>query len=341
MARKSKQRKQKNKQAAKKAVKGPEQQKRAPYKPGTSNRRVVQAAASSNTPAGSLNAMKKSKAMHEMVCSVSDPFCYKARLAKWPDGQGGGTLAMQLRSRQTLTVFSASAAGNLIQFTGDLPFSILEVAAFASPTYTLNPTISSAGVADFITYAGAYRIVTWGIVIRNVAPATTSSGTVIVRKLSKQFPISATPNRGLMQGSEVQEFPVYPGMEVSVIAKTAGNNARSFVAQNTNTTVVNGGNWETIQVELLNSSVAAGAVALDIEYVYNVEIQLNPNNASMHEFIPPSAPHVPAVITASNAVINKATTVIEGGMRSAGEHILGKVEDFFASAGTDLLAMLF
>jgi hypothetical protein len=334
---KTKQGKKKAKNGKRKSKTGAaQQQQRAPQNPGSSNRRKIVG----GKPSSMHNAMKNSKALHELVCSVTDPFCYKARLAKWPDGQGGGTLAMQVRGRQPLSPIGTSG-GQWAQFTCDLPFSILVPASFAFPTWTLAANYSTVNMADFVTYTGAYRIVTAGIVIRNTAPATTSSGTVLIPKLSKQYPISSTPSQGLMVGSEVQEFPVYPGMEISCIFKTSGNTSRSFVPQNTSTTIVNGSNWETIQVELLNSSVANPAIALDIEYVYNVEIQLAPGSASLHEFVPPSAPHVPTVVTASSAVINKATTILEGGMKSAGEHILGKVEDFFSSAGTDLLAMLF
>jgi hypothetical protein len=309
---------------------------RPPYKSGANNRRSIMPRATSNTMS---NSIKSSKAVHEMVCSVTDPFCYKARLAKWPDGQGGGTLAMQIRGRAPLLNLG-TAGGNLIQFAGMLPYAYFNAASFATSTYTMSSTWFTVAAPDFAVYASTYRIVTWGIIIRNVQPANTASGTVIIRKLTRPADTGTTQPQGSMYGSEVTEVPIYPGMETSVVAKPSGNVSRNFASQNVpNGSTTNTG-WDFIQVEVLNNSGAAATIVLDVEYVYNVEVTLFSTYQSMHEFIPPSAPANAVVTSAASAVINKASTIVEGGVKAIGSHVLSKVEDFFEAAGTDLLAML-
>lgn len=333
--RQNKQNKKKKNPTTKQKLKKTQQdvRNRAPYTAGSATTRR------STMPTKGMGQLAKS--VHEQVCAVTDPFCYKARCAKWPDGQGAGTVAFQIRGRTTLgNVLAVYTTGNMIQFTGDLPYSNLTPTSATSTTFTMATNYNiTAGTVDFVQYAAKYRIVSWGIIIRNVLPANSAQGTVIVRKISSQATPTQVINNASMYGSEVTEVPLYPGMECTVIAKTAGNTGRAFVAQNTNSTIVNGSNWDTIQVEILNGPTLP--TCLDIEYVYNVEFQLTTGNLGLHQFVPPSAPSVPKIMAASTAVTNKATTIVEGGVKAIGQHVLSQVEDFFSQAGEDLLAALF
>lgn len=328
--------KKKKSSKAKNAAIQQEQKNRPPLGNAANTRRSIVP----KGPANNAAIMKSSKALHEAVCSVTDPFCYKARLAKWPDGQGGGTLAMQIRGRMSHTAM-AGAGGNFTQFGGMLPFAYMSAASVAAGAYTMPAAWTTVNAADFVSYCGTYRIVTWGIIIRNTQPATSTSGTVIIRKVTNPVATAGTQIAASMYGAEVTEVPVYAGMETSIIAKPMGNVPRNFVAQNAANPATNNTGWDFIQVETINNTSTAGLVLLDIEYVYNVEITLLPAFHTLHEFIPPSAPAIPVVSTAASAVINKATTIVEGGVKAIGSHVLEKVEDFFSTAGTDLLGMLF
>lgn len=306
---------------------------RAPYTPGQNQRVAVKR--------GNPN-LRLKQSVHQKACGITDPFCVHARCAKWPDGQGAGTVAFQIRGRRPLSTNTTNwTTGAIAQFTGDLPNSFLTSASNNGSAWTMAAAYVDTTVGTgFTTYAGRYRIVSWGIIVRNVQPAQTAQGTLLVRKLNAQMAVGATIANGVMYGAEVTEFPVYPGMEISIVAKTQGNTARSFVDQNTTTTIVNGPMWDTIHVELLNGYATGGAV-LDIEYVYNVEFQVVLAQVAVHEFVPVSAPKAPHLTLAAETVMNKASSIIEGGAQKAGATILSHVEDFFAQAGTDLLAALF
>lgn len=306
---------------------------RAPWAPGQNQRVAVKRG---NPSQGAR------KSVHQKACGITDPFCIHARCAKWPDGQGAGTVAFQIRGRRQLSTGTLNYLnGALVQFTGDLPYGLLATTSNDGSNWTMTTTYTDITVGTgFTTYADNFRIVSWGVIVRNVQPATNAQGTVIVRKLNKQLAVSATFANGNMYGAEVAEYPIYPGMEISVVAKTQGNSARTFVAQNTNTTIVNGTNWDTIHVELVNAYNSTSTVC-EIEYVYNVEFQTKPAQIAIHEFVPVSAPMQPQLVHAANTVMNKAASVMEGGVQKAGATILSHVEDFFSQAGTDLLAALF
>lgn len=306
----------------------------APYKPASAirNREIRSSTKKQPVP----------RSVHQKVCGITDPFCIHARGAKWPDGQGAGTAPFQIRGRLSVnTGITNNVNSNLFQFSGDLPYALLTPLSNSATIWTMNATYTDVtSSTNFTTYFQYYRIVSWGIIVRNILPATTSQGTVLIRKLNRGQVVSGQIVNATMYGSEVQEYPVFPGMEISVIAKTQGNIARSFQGFNTNTTIVNAPNWDTIQVELLNGAASTNGV-LDIEYVYNVEGQLAASQAVLHEFIPPSAPKLPAITNAADTVLNKATSIVEGGIKTVGSTILGHVENFFEQAGTDLLASLF
>lgn len=305
---------------------------RAPYKPSANSRKPIVSGRKQPVP----------RSVHEKVCGITDPFCIHARGAKWPDGQGAGTAPFQIRGRLSInTGITNNVNSNLYQFSGDLPYALLSPSANSGSIWTMNAAYTDVtSQTNFATYFSYYRIVSWGIIVRNVLPATTSQGTIIVRKLSRGVTPGAQQNNSIMYGTEVQEFPVFAGMELSMIAKTQGNTARAFVALNTTTTVVNGSNWDTIQVELINGAANTNGV-LDVEYVYNIEGQLALSQAVLHEFIPPSAPKLPQLTNAADTVLNKATSIVEGGIKNVGSTILSHVENFFEQAGTDLLASLF
>jgi hypothetical protein len=311
------------------------QKSRAPYAASTNMARSI------TKPGRNLKNNNLGKSVHEQVCAVTDPFCYKARCAKWPDGQGNGTVGYQIRGRQVLvTVAAGDTTSGAIQFTGDLPFSVLKALTISAGTITWAATYSGTpGGLDFLNFASKYRIVSWGVVVRNTLPANTAQGSVILRKLTTQFIPGSTQASASMYGAEVSEYSLYPGAEYTMISKPTGTAARAFSAQNTGSTLVNGGSWDAIQVEAFNA--APNTTVCDIELVYNVEFQLVTSQLSLHEFIPPSAPHVPKIVEASSAVVNKATTIIEGGIKAVGQHVLSHVEDFFSSAGEDLLGLLF
>lgn len=281
--------------------------------------------------------LTKQPAFKEAVCAITDPFCYRARNAKYPDGKGGGTLAMQVRGHSSMTTGTTNyTTGSLKLFQGALPYGAINGLTNTGSAWTLSSGWADiTGSTNFQAYTNTYRIVSWGIVVRNLLPSATASGYVVVRKLSHAPAASSTSTNAVTYGSEVCTYPVYAGMEVSIIGKPSGIDSTSFQAQNTTTSVTAG--WDAISIELVGGPTSG--TPLDCEFVYNVEITLADANLALHEFIPPDAGPQAKVTTVASHIQSKVSSVVEGGIDKFGAHVLSKVEDLAGDALEGLAAL--
>jgi hypothetical protein len=287
-------------------------------------------------PQGQMDKSAKLGAV-ESVCSITDPFCRKARLAKWPDGQGGGSVAYQIRGHQQFVSYANGT--NVVYVAGGLPYGLIQAASTVGG-YTLQGAYSLVpGSPSFVTYADTFRITSWGIIVRNILPALTASGFVTISKQSDMPPVSAVIPSGEVFGSDVMSAPVSAGMQLSAISKPLGGLSRVFATQNTGTTETRG--WEVLKIEL--QGAPASLTCLDIEFVYNVEFTLAAANIGFHQFAKPDAPHNPTAITAASHVTNNISTLIEGGVEAVGKAVLSQAESTLttlASKGMGWLAAL-
>lgn len=275
------------------------------------------------------------KTLHEKVCAITDPFCVNARMSKWPDGQNGASLAYQIRGHASISNFVASA-GSLTYISGSLPYSYLTAFSYAASAYTMQVNyFPSPGSSSFVSYAGLYRITSWGVVIRNLLPALTAQGYLTISKQG----IMPSPNSvifsGGVDGSEVETHPLSAGFEVAVIGKSTGTDSRAYQAQDSVTTKKLG--WDIIKIEV-SGSVPTVTPAIDIEFFYNVEFSLNAGNLGLHQFIPPAPLQSVKLAEAANASISKLGSIATGGVEAVGAKVLSKVasavEDFAADAFT-------
>jgi hypothetical protein len=260
------------------------------------------------------------KTIHESVCAITDPFCPRAKNAKWPDGMGGSTLTMQVRNHD---VIATGAAGAGMRFYGaSLPFS-KGTAAYSGGVYTMSSAyVDTTSGSSFATYASAYRVVTWGIIIRNLPPALTACGYVIITRLSGMPALNTSFNEGLVTGGLVETHPLYAGAEIHVIGKPSGTGARAMQLENIATTQNLG--WDIIKVEIVGGPVSTNCV--DIEVVYNVEFVLAEGSTAIHQFVQPHAPSAPKAIEAANLVTTRVNTIVAGGVEKVGSKIMDSVE---------------
>jgi hypothetical protein len=275
--------------------------------------------------------------LHEQVCSVTDPFCKGARMSKWPDGNNGASLAYQIRGHYPITNITA-AAGNLVYVSGSLPYSFLVATSYAAGSYTMNSAFSTpSGSAPFISYAGTYRVTSYGIVIRNLLPAQTAQGYVTISKQGVMPSTGAVIASGDLFGSEVETHPLSAGFEVSVIGKPQAQ-ARLFLNQDTTTTKNLG--WDIIKVEIAGS-VASATQTVDIEFFYNVEFTLNATNVGLHQFIPPAPVTSTKLAEAADATIGKLGSIATGGVEVVGSKVLSAVSTAVENIASDAFTWLF
>jgi hypothetical protein len=277
-----------------------------------------------SVPRGPGNARKMDHM--EQLCSVTDPFCYKARNSKWPDGLGAGTMTLQVRSHQGMQVLGTAGVG-IGYFSAALPFNGYQASSQsggAGATYTFPAANAEVGGdANFKLFTQNFRVVSWGAIIRNILPALTAQGFMSVSKVNTAPALSSTSELvGTTYGSEVQTVPLQAGTQVTVIGRPIGVEARQFVPQSTSTSVLTGTGWDIIKVEIFGGPATNNLVCLDVEFVYNVEIQVTDVYTPMLQMAPPNAPNKPQVVKASTDVFQNIGTIIEGGVEQVGAKVV-------------------
>jgi len=234
--------------------------------------------------------------MVETVCSIVDPFCTKARGAKWFDGMGESTIPFQVRGH--ISGVAVTGGGAIYGFTPGVSTTYFYQASLIGGTYTWGAAYGGApGVGFIVTNCSAYRVVTAGLIIRNVLPALTAGGYIIVTRVPKLALLGATQAAGNVYAVEVATHPIVSGMEIPVLFRPLGSSSRSFTAFEPLNTTYPGGQFDAIQIEMVGAPVG---VCLDFEIVYNIECLVNEVNASLLQLVPVTAPSNPLVVSMAN-----------------------------------------
>lgn len=250
----------------------------------------------------------------EMICAVTDPFCQKAKGAKWPDGLSEGSLPGQIRGHLSITTLGN---GGYLVFcfpavsTGYLPPQSHGSGYLMATTYALAP-----GYNAIAAYAADYRIVSAGIIIRNICPALTTGGYMILTRMATVPAVSTTIADGNVYGVETATHALCAGMEIPVTFRPLGSSARAF-------TPIAGGavypasGFDCVSIELVGCP--ASTAMIDIEFVYNVEFTLTAANVALQQFLPTAAPESPVMVKIANQASTTLSSLAHTGVEAFGK----------------------
>jgi len=279
---------------------------------------------------------RPSHSLKEAICAITDPFCPLARGAKWPDGNGGETLTMQLRSH--LTVPTLSSGGNISILSCNLPYALNAAGSYATGSYTLGAAYLDAtgGTGtNFTTYANEYRITTAGVIIRSTLPALTAQGYIILSRMTQMIAPSTVVPAGLTTGTDVVTHPLRAGLEVPFTFRTVGSDAHMFYAQNTTTTTI--ANWDALKIEIVGAPASTTAV-VDIEVVYNIEFTLPATQQGLSQFIRPDVPFNPQLTAASTRLANAAAGPVYDSVEKLSEKFMAMASEAIVKGAVSFMA---
>jgi hypothetical protein len=273
----------------------------------TNNKDVRRPARIRSKPSSTRNV--SGKALVRRTCAIVNPFCPAAKGSRWPDGLAMNTIAEQLRGNFTIPSDSAGYATTC--FCAGLPYGYLQTYSRVGQAVTFNSAFTSYGTSLAATYAQAYRIISFGCVVRNVASATNSSGLVTLGTVGVCPGPSSTITVGLEKYLEQAVVALQPGMEYSWISKPIGANAFSFT--NPVSTAAGGqmALWTSLIVEVTGGPTSQPTV--NVEWFVNVEFTL-PQGSAMADLAPPGASEEPFLIRSANRVIRNVGSLLEGGV---------------------------
>jgi hypothetical protein len=251
---------------------------------------------------------------HKRICSLVDPFCKDALGGQWPDGNGSSTLTYRSHS---LTPYSTFANGGTVVFTSPLlAYDTLPASSYIAPTYFC-ATYTGPGNAAVNPYVREYRFVTSGIIIRNILPALTATGTIIVTRMNA-FPIAGQPiAEGNLVGPSVTCYPIVAGMEIPLIFRPMGMAARDFALNNgTDQTGPFNLTWEVIKVEVVGAP--ASTPTITIEKIHNIEMSIVFTQAGLAQFTNNNQIISQPLQTIANKITNSLGDVAYSSLKSFG-----------------------
>lgn len=262
------------------------------------------------------NMVVKSKL--EMLKTMCNPFNTASLGCKYPDGQVGYTIPIQVRG---MNIPPTLAGGNgFYCFGTGYPCNYIQAFQYTAPNYDLQVNWSATYINNtlgaMITNGCTLRPVCGGIVIRCIQSAMNAQGTLIVSKFPEYIAANSQYTSAGMYG-EVKLYPITAGMEVCVLFKPTGVDAHKFSGLNTGTTE-SAYQWDYIGVEVVGAS--ASTSVLEFEYIVNYEVAVNAASQSYSAFATKSKTDT-VLTTATRSIWTEASSIIEGGVEAAGRYL--------------------
>jgi hypothetical protein len=229
---------------------------------------------------------------------------------------------------------------NAFVFTANAPFGWFGTTATTATTATLDLQYNTYKASSMLaTYGQEYRIVSFGLIARCVASATTASG-VATFGTTGTVAFGTVLSLGSELYDEVAMKAIAPGMEFSWISQPRGTGARSFVPISAATPATST-DWTTLVIEL--SGTPSNAVVLNIEWFMNVEFTLK-LSSGLASIAKPNPPKIGMAETAVSKVHSSLGSFIEGGVKQVEQSVAKHASDALASLvgdPLDALAALF
>lgn len=265
----------------------------------------------------------------EKICAITDPFCAVARGAHWPDGLGYATVPYPNRCHIPLHV-NTSTLGSITYITPvNLPWGCLKSLTAGTTTYTMDTSNTSiTGSINLGANFSGYRVVTAGIVIRNLASVMNTRGYLIISRMSSVPAFGATIPAMVVSNPEVMTVPIVPGMEIPLVHRPLGTTSRDFLPFVTNVAITDP-SWDVFKIEIVNGD-STGQYAIDVEVYYNYEMQL-PENSLLSGIAPKSAIPKPHLIDTANKITGDLVSTIVPSVTRVGSYVLSKATQALAT----------
>lgn len=211
------------------------------------------------------------------VCGLTDPFCVHAIGAKYPDASSLRSLPWTLHGR---TQLASNAAGN-----GALLFlpNYINAPFLAATAIALPPTASfgnfSDATANRVASVNAFRLVSWGMRLKNVVAPLAAGGMVHVRSLTNRegFGLGQV-DMTTYSRSESLDIPLQDCRDVHIVGSRTDQRPADWYPAGLTGAGVIVTNWQSPgfnPVSVYVTGVPATAGILDIEFIYHYELQFD------------------------------------------------------------------
>jgi len=271
------------------------------------------------------------------VCSITDPFCSAASGSKYFDDTGVKTTPYSAHSQSVATTNS----------TGE--YCILVVPGYsyqASIGTSLGGSCSFTTLTQVIPFsfnASNYRIVSYGLRIKNITAPLNSSGVVRIRGIGSSRGVDLGTVNSNLYHDFYEDVPLQNCTDLCVVGRRSSEAHHFFNAPGTTnpsavpTDWVSNG-WAPLLVSVIGAP--ASTAILQIEFFFNYELTW-PDGDSMNLMTTPSPPSNTLLTTASSQVQQSIGNVFTRGIKEvenvvvkyAAKAIGSAVGSYFGPAG--------
>lgn len=249
------------------------------------------------------------RALRGMDIKMCNPFNPNTQGCKYPDGQAGFTIPIQVRGLMSLSTVSTTG-GCAWAFGAGFPYN---TAGSGGAPYTFangSATFPNATLTAILANGGTLRPVCGGIIIRSQQSAMNAQGTVIITKVPAGVPNGTVWSSGVIYG-DARTYPLVAGMEVCVLLKPQGPVAYDF--QPVNTSAFEARDWDNILVEVMGATATAATPVLEIEYLCNYEVIPAAANVAYQQLASPTKDN-PLARHVTKSVWDRVGSFIAGGV---------------------------
>lgn len=255
------------------------------------------------------------------VCALTDPFCSHAIGVKYPDASSLRSLPWALHSRTTITAL-ATGNGSMMVVPNyiNAPFVFGLTAVGGVATYG---TLADATV-NRIAGVNAYRLVSWGMRLKNLVPPLTSGGMVHIRCLTNREGFNlATVDQVSYSRSESMDIPLQQCRDVHVVGVRTDQRPADWYPPAFNPVGVGINSWLASgfsPVTVYVSGVTPSVAILDVELFFHYELQFD-DTSDLGLLATPAPVANPLLTAAASAASSTAKSLFNQGAEAVGAYL--------------------
>lgn len=255
------------------------------------------------------------------VCGLTDPFCEHANGAKYPDDSSVRTLPWTFRTRGSLASSSSGDVAALI-------FPQLMYYPLAFPETTSGSTVllwADFAAATALGTPSGYRIVSWGLRLRNVTAPLYASGMVHLRSWPIKDGIDMQDVDCLSYNATTSNStPLQDVKDLIYIGEHTDQMPQVFYTPSLDG--LNTANADTrgfVPLTVYVSGAPASTTVLEYEIVIHYELTFVPTD-NLGMVATPAPPANPILTSAAAIVTSKAQSIFTRGLDALGDAIVGR-----------------
>lgn len=266
------------------------------------------------------------------VCAITDPFCMHANGSKYMDNSATRSIPYSTHTRYSIPSNVSGNASVIIvpnYFYDPIVFGTINA---GSSTWDYG-TLTNGGANPAST---AYRVTSFGVIVRNLAAPLNASGMIRIRGFSaKTGTALGTINTDSYNCDFYYDLPLQNCSGLAVVGRRLDPTAMNWQSATVTTPSATFTQWQSpgfgcFTVSLEGGPAVLNSVNFDVEIIMNFEMQLaDDNNLSQLATAPLKVES--AIATAQQVVSSTAINVFERGVKEAGSYLEKKAVEALSS----------